>query len=246
MRIAIISDVHSNLEALTSVLKDIRSQRADQIWCLGDVVGYNADPDSCCEIIAKTCSITIMGNHDSAAVGNIEPSHFNRVAKEAAMWTRKVLKRSNVKFLKNLKSAVVFNDEVLIVHGAPSDPDRYIISESSAKTELMYMTKNINKTICFFGHTHYPGAYELSVDGVFSGYRGQGTITLAARASYLINPGSTGQPRDGDTRASYVLFDRDKRVVTWRRIPYDIRSCQEKIFNAGLPSFLAERLAGGY
>jgi predicted phosphodiesterase len=246
MKIAVISDVHSNLEALTSVLEDINTRGADQVWCLGDVVGYNADPDRCCEIIEEKCSITIMGNHDSAVIGNIEPYHFNRVAKEAVMWARTVLTHSNMNFLKSLKSAVVFNGSVLIVHGSPSDPDRYILSEEAAKSEIMYMIRNLNRNVCFFGHTHFPVAYEIDPDGIFSVYRGEGSITLKEKSRYLLNPGSTGQPRDGDPRASYILFDRKEMVVTWIRVPYDIRTCQEKITRAGLPPFLAERLEGGH
>lgn len=246
MKIAVISDIHSNLEALTSVMRDIRSKGANMVWCLGDVVGYNADPDRCCEIVEKICSITIMGNHDSAVLGNIEPSHFNRVAKEAVMWARGVLKNSSMEFLKGLKSAVVFDDLVLIVHGAPSDPDRYIISEETAKSEIVFMKSVLKRRICFFGHTHFPGAYELNGKGGFSVHRGDGFLPLDSDSSYLINPGSTGQPRDGDPRASYVLFDREKMSITWERVPYDIRSCQQKIIKAGLPGFLAERLEDGY
>ncbi|NIO16773.1 MAG: metallophosphoesterase [Deltaproteobacteria bacterium] len=246
MKVAVISDVHSNLEALTAVVEDAKKRGAEQLWCLGDVVGYNADPDQCCEIVKDRCSIAIMGNHDSAVVGNTEPSHFNRVAKEAVMWSRKVLKRSNMEFLKRLRSAVVFDDTVLIVHGAPSDPDRYILSEEAAKSELLYMVRNLKRKVCFFGHTHFPLAYKIGPDGKFSSYRGEGSITLEEDSSYLVNPGSTGQPRDGDVRASYVMFDRDKMVVTWVRAPYDIKTCQEKIMTAGLPPFLAERLEAGY
>lgn len=248
MNIGIISDIHSNLEALNAVMEDIRAREVDQIWCLGDIVGYNADPDRCCEIVRKMCRVVIMGNHDSAVVGNFEPHHFNRVAREAVMWGRKVLKRSSLDYLKTLRSAVVFDDVGLIVHGSPTDPDKYVISGDSARNELLFMVKNLRKKVCFFGHTHFPVAYELDGRGEddFHVHPGNGSLSLKEESGYLINPGSVGQPRDGDQRASYLLFDKEKMTVRWMRVPYDIQACQEKIIQAGLPHFLAERLERGY
>jgi len=246
MRVAIISDIHSNLEALTAVVADLRERKPDRIWCLGDIAGYNADPDRCCEIVRDLCHVTVMGNHDGAVTEYVEPSHFNRVAKEAVMWDRRVMKRGNVEFLKSLRSAAAIDEEVLLVHGSPSDPDKYILAGKIAKEEIEFMKKNLKREIGFFGHTHFPVVYELTGNGTFNTHLGKGTIQLRKGFFHLINPGSVGQPRDGDPRASFVLFNREKREVEFIRIEYDIKSCQEKIISAGLPPFLADRLSHGY
>ncbi len=246
MKIALISDIHSNLEALTVILDDIHRRRPDTVWCLGDIAGYNADPDRCCELVRVTAEITIMGNHDGAATAFLEPSHFNEVAKEAVMWDRKVMRRENIEYLMSLKSAVVIDEEVLLVHGSPSDPEKYIMSDTQVKEEMDFMVRHLERRIGFFGHTHFPVVHEMNGKGVLHTTKGAGKVRLKEDASYLINPGSVGQPRDGDTRSSYLIFDRGEMTVEFVRLEYDIPTVQEKILKAGLPPFLAERLSNGY
>jgi len=245
VRVAVVSDVHSNWEALSVVLGHVSYQDVAQIWCLGDLVGYNADPDACVEAIRQSCSIVIGGNHDGAVAGNFEPDYFNSVAREAVMWTRRVMKRDNLNYLKRLGSARAVDQHVLLVHGAPTDPDVYVFGAEQAMEELEFLERTLKKRICFFGHTHVPVMYSKDERGRFRSSEGEGKIRLSPNEFYLINPGSVGQPRDGDPRASYLIFDFEEFSVEWFRLSYDIPACQDKILEAGLPEFLAQRLARG-
>jgi predicted phosphodiesterase len=239
MKYAIISDIHSNLEALKSVFREIDKLGADRTICLGDVVGYGANPNECLEIIRERKIESIIGNHDVVACGKREPFDFNPVAKEAALWTRAVLTTENREFLRNLPEARGI-DGFLIVHGAISDPDLYIFSVYDAFSEFKLMKK---WNICFFGHTHVRTYYVFLGDDVrcLSNYE----FKIEPEGKYLINPGSVGQPRDRDPRSSFLIYDSEESVVRFIRQEYDIESAKKKIIESGLDRRLADRLSLG-
>lgn len=239
MRYAIISDIHANLEAFLEVLGEIDGSGADRIICLGDIVGYGANPNECVEIIKKRQIKSLIGNHDKAACGLTEPVDFNHVARHAVLWTRGELTRPNRDYLRGLPEEGLV-DGFMIVHGAPSDPDRYILSEYDAEEEFPGLGEN---KLCFFGHTHVRVLYSLS-GGDVEVSRAE-RVRLRKGTSYLVNPGSVGQPRDRDPRASFLIFD-DCGDIEFRRVEYPIEAAQKKIIERGLDRFLAERLSLGY
>lgn len=248
MKYALISDIHSNLEALQAVLGEIGRLNTDKTLCLGDIVGYGAQPNECVQLLRGSSITSVIGNHDKTACGIVEPYNFNPVAREAALWTRDVLTRDNSEYLKTLPERVEYGD-FLIVHGAVSDPDNYILSVYDAEHEFELLG---DAPLCFFGHTHIRAAYarsdgsvrEAAVAGIGSD-KDALDLDFDKDTKYLINPGSVGQPRDRDPRASYLIFERGSRVE-FRRVEYDIESSQNKIIAAGLDKVLAERLAYGY
>ena len=239
MRYAIISDIHANLEAFHSVLGEIDGSGVDRIICLGDIVGYGADPNECLEIIKSRNIRSLIGNHDKAACGLTEPTGFNPAAREAALWTRGKLAEGNRKYLRGLPEEDVI-DGFMIVHGAPSDPDKYILSVRDAASEFPLLE---DRTLCFFGHTHVSIIYTLA-DGGVDVSRAE-RLQLRDGVSYLVNPGSVGQPRDRDPRASFAIYD-DRGEVEFRRVEYPIEAAGKKIIDSGLDAFLAERLSHGY
>ncbi|MEW6144746.1 MAG: metallophosphoesterase family protein [Thermodesulfobacteriota bacterium] len=239
MRYAIISDIHANLEALQAVLREIDWCSADRIICLGDIVGYGASPNECVETIMSLNITSLIGNHDKAACGLAEPVGFNPAARQAALWTRMELTGENKDYLKSLPD----EDEVdgfMIVHGAPSDPDKYILSTYDAAPEFPLMGK---MSLCFFGHTHVSCVFTFA-DGVVRFSRDD-RLQLRSGWSYLVNPGSVGQPRDRDPRASFLIYD-ERGGAEFRRVGYPVEIAQKKIIDSGLDPFLAERLSYGY
>ena len=245
MLYAIISDIHSNLEALEAVLKRIKEIRVDEIICLGDIVGYNANPNECVEIIRDLGITSISGNHDRACAGIYEPSFFNVYAREAVFWTRGKITSENLNYLKSLKDFQVIRDELLIVHGSPRDPDEYIIGKISVGENLRYLKKHYeNISICFYGHTHVKAIYAME-EKPESISKSPDVIVLSKGVNVLINPGSVGQPRDNDPRSSFIIFDSEKMSVRYEAVLYDIEKTASKIIEAGLPRFLAERLYAG-
>jgi predicted phosphodiesterase len=239
LRYAIISDIHANLEAFLSVLGEIDVSDVDRVICLGDIVGYGADPNECLEIIKSRNIRSLIGNHDKAACGLTEPAGFNPAAMEAALWTRGKLTEGNKYYLRSLPEEDAI-DGFMIVHGAPSDPDKYILSAHDAAPEFPLLE---NRSLCFFGHTHVSVVYSLS-DGRVNVSRDR-VCKIRDGVSYLVNPGSVGQPRDRDPRASFVIYD-DRGEAEFRRVEYPIEVAQKKIIDSGLDRFLAERLSHGY
>ncbi|GJM43513.1 MAG: metallophosphoesterase [Gemmatimonadota bacterium] len=238
--IAVISDIHGNLEALEAVLEDIRQEAADQIICLGDVVGYGADPNQCLEVIRNEAVATVLGNHDLAACDLKQADNFNEVARSAIRWTAEALTAANRTALAAHPYQFIEGD-VHYVHASPDDPPawHYILTEQEAWNAF----EACEEPICFVGHSHVPlrvflrgGRLEVIEEEVVD-------IRLDDRA--LINVGSVGQPRDGDWRASYNLFDPVTRRVVARRVEYDIDKASRKIRDAGLPEVLATRLTVG-
>lgn len=243
MRYAIISDIHSNIEALEAVLAKISGLRVDEVICLGDIVGYNANPNECIEIVRKIGMRCIMGNHDSRASGLEEPDNFNPLAKEAVYWTREHLTEENKVFLKNLPREITI-EGLIAFHGSIHDTDRYIIDERDA-LENFQMLENLpdDVKLGFYGHTHVKVAFSLQRGRI--SMEPDEDIKVSPWKRYLINPGSVGQPRDRDPGASFLVYDRFNEKVTFYRADYDIATCQEKIIKAGLPVELATRLSMG-
>lgn len=236
---AVISDIHGNFEALQAVLRDLPGG-VDEVYCLGDVIGYGASPNECCDLVREVGMPTISGNHDLAVTDlSTDLAWFNPVAAAAVEWTRERLSRENAEFLRS-RPRQMRDGEAMFVHGSVRDPDEYIIDNHSANQNLEVLREEYPEVaVCFFGHTHVK-AVAPPPDGAALGDR---VLDLSDGGPYLVNPGSVGQPRDGDTFASYVLVDG--RRVGYRRVDYDIGLAQEKIRAAGLPSMLADRLAVG-
>lgn len=239
MKIAILSDIHSNLEALTAVRHELDKEAVEQVYCLGDIVGYNANPVECVKIIQDMNALCVAGNHDHAAIGLTSVESFNPVAKVAAIWSGKQLGQEQQRFLKDLP-LVRCVGEISFVHATMNDPELwgYVLSKDDA-TRCFEALKT---TYCFVGHSHFPGVFEEGKGLVFSE---EGSFQLKEETRYVVNVGSVGQPRDGNSKACFVLFDIEKRLVEFKRVTYSLDKTQEKVLAAGLPSFLAERLAVG-
>jgi len=245
MRTLIFSDIHGNLEAMNALLKFAQKRRIDRYVCLGDLVGYGASPN---EIIQKIRMLKplflIRGNHDKAVAQQDSIETFNPVAAEAIRWTRQQILKKNLEFLAHLpEGPQAIEGEFTICHGAPFDEDYYIFGEFDAVEAFEYL----DLPLAFFGHTHFPCVYtkrEGTVEGQFL----EGPINeikLEKGVSYLINPGSVGQPRDRYARAACVIHDRDLRSIRFHRIEYDVAEARKKILAAGLPAALADRLTHG-
>jgi diadenosine tetraphosphatase ApaH/serine/threonine PP2A family protein phosphatase len=241
---AVISDIHANLEALQAVLREI-PEETEEIYCLGDVIGYGASPNECCELVRAYEMPVISGNHDLAVTDlSTDLAWFNPVAAAAIEWTREQMTQENADFLRT-RPRTLQKDGTLFVHGSVRDPDEYIINASTARENLAILKADYPEIrVCFFGHTHVK-TVAPSPDGPSSG--SHDTLDLGSDGPYLVNPGSVGQPRDGDTFASYVLVEdvQDGPLVTYRFVEYDVEKAQAKIRTAGLPGMLADRLAYG-
>ncbi len=245
MRYAILSDIHSNLEALEAVLKEADTLGADSILCLGDIVGYNANPNECVEIIRRHGITAIMGNHDSRVAGLEEPTDFNPIAQEAIFWTRKTIKDTHREFLSTLPHHHIEEEAgFMCVHGWIDSPDSYIFSELEAEYNFRLMEVEALPPLVFFGHTHVRVAYTKKE--VFIGSTLSNPLELEEDTLYLVNPGSVGQPRDGDPRSSFLIYDTSKAQVSFHRVSYDLERCIEKIKKAGLPAPLWQRLQQGW
>lgn len=246
MRYAIISDVHSNLEALSAVLSDMdnRGKTIDKIICLGDIVGYNAEPNECIDLIKSRSIISVMGNHDSRAVDLVDAHKFNPMAREAVEWTKKVLTKNSINFLKELPLTIEIDDTFLAAHGWVNDTDSYIYTESDAEDNLTLMEQaEGNLGILFFGHTHQSAIYMQG--GALMVIKKESTIKIEPGTRYLVNPGAVGQPRDGDPRAAYAVYDTEDAGVSFIRVEYDLEAAVKKILDAGLSANLGERLKMG-
>ena len=241
---AVISDIHGNLEALEAVLEDV-PDGVEEIYCLGDVIGYGASPNECCESVRSYEMPVISGNHDLAVTDlSTDLAWFNPVAAAAIQWTRDQLTPDNAEFLRT-RPRMLQSEETLFVHGSVRDPDEYILNGAVARENLAVLTADYpNVQVCFFGHTHVKTVVP-SPDGPSSG--SHDTLDLTSGGPYLVNPGSVGQPRDGDTFASYVLAEdaQDGTRIAYRFVEYDVEKAQDKIRAAGLPGMLADRLALG-
>jgi predicted phosphodiesterase len=250
LRILLLSDIHANLEALDACLAAAPAH--DSVLNLGDIVGYGASPNEVTDRSRALGSIFVRGNHDKAATGVMNLDDFNPMAAAAALWTRKELTPGNLEWLKALPQGPVSVPDlpnVQLVHGSPNDEDEYVVTLGDALAPLIALSTPMT----FFGHTHLQGGFFAngsSADGFRPEYKTVGaaesvSLQLKNSTRYLINPGSVGQPRDGDWRAAFALYDTEAQVVHFHRTPYNLKSAQDRIFSAKLPPRLATRLAVG-
>lgn len=245
MRYLILSDIHANWEACEAVLRHADGDY-QEILCCGDLVGYGADPNRVVEWARSAVSAVVRGNHDKACVGLEDLEWFNPVAREAALWTEAALTPENHRYLRNLPKGPIAVRGFQILHGSPLDEDEYLISAFSASQAAPYLEAQVS----FFGHSHLQGGFVCHSRGVKrldkpAPDQDRLATALEPDLFYLINPGSVGQPRDGDPRAAYALYDPEAGLVEYRRVAYDLAVAQAKIRRAGLPDLLAERLASG-
>jgi len=246
MRYLVLTDIHANLEAFEACLDDAAGRGYDDLLVLGDLVGYGADPNAVCDRVRDLRPLAIVrGNHDKVACGLDQAEGFNAVAKSAARWMLDVLTPDNRDWLAALPEGPKIVDELVeICHGSPFDEDAYIFDELDAVRALKVATRQL----CLFGHTHYPVTFELSSDSFDSSGPFPAAVTelrLKSGSKYLVNPGSVGQPRDGDPRAAYAIADTNKPSVELIRLVYPVEEAQAKVMRAGLPEVLAQRLAVG-
>lgn len=244
MLYAVISDIHSNLEALAAFLEAAERLRVEKIICLGDIVGYNANPNECIGLLRERGAMCVLGNHDSRVAGFEEPTNFNYHAAAAVYWTRDAITPENLEFLRGLPRSLTVNGRFTAFHGWVNDTDRYIMGTRDAERNFRLMESHATPGLCFFGHTHVPAVYsEKDGEAVLLH---ENPVKLARGVKYLINPGGLGQPRDRDHRAAFLVYDTRKNQVVFHRTEYDIRSAADKVLNAGLPDRLAERLKLGW
>lgn len=245
MRYLILSDIHANIDALDSVLAAAPPAAWDRVVVLGDLVGYGAEPNQVVDrVLALDPLLVIRGNHDKAACGIDDGSSFNVVARTAAEWTMGTLTPDNREYLRRLPAGPAVVDEALeICHGAPFDEDHYIFDSQDAARAL----DAASRPLCLFGHTHLPVVF-LRHGARFEGFapeNGDAEVVIEPGVSYLINVGSVGQPRDGDPRAAFGIYDAAAASLRLRRVPYPVARAQRRILDAGLPSSLASRLGIG-
>lgn len=247
MRIAIIADIHANLEALEKVCDILQRKQIDQIVCLGDIVGYGANPNECMTIVRNKAHHILLGNHDQAAIDLTGSDHFNPYALASAQWTNQQLLEENKQFLRGLPYTLELAGQpdiglagLYFVHASPYQPEEwhYIISSADARDNFAHF----HRPICFIGHSHVAGIFSFNPSGEVSAKRG-GKIQQGKK--YIINVGSIGQPRDGDWRLSFGIFDTEKWSYENVRSEYDVQTASQKILKAGLPRILAERILIG-
>lgn len=241
MRLALLSDIHANLEALQAVLKDLESQKVDQIVCLGDVVGYGCDPAACLDLVRKHCSVTLMGNHEYATLGLLEDHTLNEVARASIIWTRSQVDDRLMKLMGQFPMTHRI-DTLQLVHASPHEPElwHYILTPPAARRAF----EATDAWICFFGHSHLPTIFSLSEDGQCRSRFGHDFQPFDENR-YMVNVGSVGQPRDDDPRSCYVIYDSDTVDVYYRRVAYDYTVTQKKMAAVNSPALLIERIAVG-
>ncbi|MGC9221793.1 MAG: metallophosphoesterase family protein [Solirubrobacteraceae bacterium] len=242
VRVAVISDVHGNLQALEAVLADVRDAGLESLWCLGDTVGYGADPDACVELVREHAEVCLAGNHDLAVTGSLSTESFSDAARLAAEWTRGTIKPEHLAFLETLVPA---NQDhgVSLFHGSPRDPVwEYVLAPQQAERGFSVQRHRV----CVVGHTHVALHFHRLDGGSTRGETNHCDDRLKlGSGDWLVNPGSVGQPRDGDSRAAWLELDTDSWTIRFRRTPYDIERAQAAIRMAGLSESLAERLSYG-
>ncbi len=244
MRYAILADIHSNLAALRAVLADLGERGgADELWCLGDVVGYGPDPRECISLLRSYHLQAVAGNHDLGAVGRIPLDDFNPEAAAACRWNGAQLGPDEVAFLEALPLTLV-RDSFTLVHGSPREPVwEYLLSVTSARANF----ERFETAYCLVGHSHVPLCFEMAPEenGCFLRELSEEAPLRLSERRLIINPGGVGQPRDGDPRAAYAIYDTTAQVLHYCRIPYDIAQTQRRMVERGLPQRLAQRLSYG-
>jgi len=242
MRYAILGDIHGNLVAFKTVLQDLEKKGGfDRIWCLGDIVGYGPEPHACIELLQQYDHICVAGNHDWAAIGRIDTIDFNEEAAMANQWTTQQLTDEDKIYLKSLP-LVISEENFSLAHGSPREPIwEYLFSTNAARDNLEFFST----TFCLVGHSHIPLAFEHIDDSVTLHQLKDKDCLKLETNRLIINPGSVGQPRDNDPRASYALYDSNEGTIQHHRIEYDIKATQEKMLQENLPEFLIYRLSHG-
>jgi diadenosine tetraphosphatase ApaH/serine/threonine PP2A family protein phosphatase len=247
LSVAVITDIHSNLPALEAVLADVDARGVDEVWCLGDVVGYGADPDACADLVRERCDTCLAGNHDLAVLGALDVTSFSEAAAEAVAWTRENAAESTLEFLRELEP-VGLRRGISLFHASPRDPVwEYVLSLEQAYECLEIQPE----PVALIGHSHVSLFFALPQGGTseadtLGSQAGAGSrLELGDGGRWLINPGSVGQPRDGDPRAAWLELDPDQGTALFHRLPYDIDRAAAAIVEAGLPSRLADRLQVG-
>ena len=241
MRYGIFADVHSNLEALDAVIEAYGKEAIDKYLCAGDVVGYAANPKECIEKIKALTIITVAGNHDWASVNLFSLDYFNPVASEAIFWTKQNLDDNSRYFLESLK-LVYKNEDLTLVHGTLENPQDFNYMTDGYAAWVTF--RLLETDICFVGHSHVAGIFIKDKDDRIH-YRQDNSVDIKQEFKYIINVGSVGQPRDGNPKAAYCIYDTDKKEVQIKRVGYDIQATRRKIIHAGLPQFLGDRLIVG-
>jgi diadenosine tetraphosphatase ApaH/serine/threonine PP2A family protein phosphatase len=242
VRIFFFSDVHGNLEALQAVLADAARRGYDRAICLGDVVGYGADPEACVRTVAKIAAgATVLGNHDSAVISPGDRHYLNAAAQAGILYSERALSADSIDFLKSLP-LVIEGDGFIATHSSPFRPEEwfYVLEPLEARDALGAM----KHPIAFIGHTHYPALHDGG--GVMKSVAPGRPMVLSPQQKCIINVGSVGQPRDGDPRSAYMIFDDERRVAELFRVEYDVDCAAQKILDAGLPTMLADRIRRGY
>ena len=239
MRVAVISDVHGNLHALEPVLDSIAKDAPDTIWCLGDLVGYGPRPNECCTLVAERADLSLIGNHDLGVLGRLDLAEFSPDAAASARWTAEILTEGARTYLESLQPQAV-RDDAALYHASPRDPVwEYVLSPHVARASLAA----VEAPLVLVGHSHVALRYGWEQQAL--AVCEEGTRVDLARERWLLNPGSVGQPRDGDPRAAYMLIDFEAKSAEYRRVRYRVAETQSEIREAGLPEMLAERLAHG-
>lgn len=241
MRHLVLSDLHANLEAFTSVLADARREGFDRVVCLGDLVGYGASPNEVVDLVRSLePAAVVRGNHDKVACGLTEGESFHEAARLAALWTRTALAPGNTAYLRGLPEGPLDAGGFMIAHGSPADEEDYILGELDAARAF----EEGEFDLAFFGHTHFPCVIGMSADALSLRALPPGgrPVLLSETERYLVNPGSIGQPRDQNPQAAYVIYDDARRAVLARRVDYDLEGAGRRILAAGLPEVLAQRL----
>jgi diadenosine tetraphosphatase ApaH/serine/threonine PP2A family protein phosphatase len=241
-RIALVSDVHGNLPAFEAVMADVEASDADEIWCLGDLVGYGAQPDECVRLAADRCEVCLAGNHDLVVLGELDVSEFSSSAAAAASWTREHIAEESVEYLSRLEPLDTTH-ELGLYHASPRDPVwEYVLSTWQAAECIRLMEPRVGA----IGHSHVALFFHRDdQEDVFGAQAPAGTELDLSRGRWLVNPGGVGQPRDGDPRAAWLLLDTGNWTATWRRVEYPIDEAARAIEEAGLPAVLGERLYTG-
>jgi predicted phosphodiesterase len=242
MKVAVVSDIHANRQAFEAVLEAVADSEAEELWCLGDIVGYGADPDACVELVRRHVAVCLAGNHDMAVAGELPLDDFSRGASLAAQWTREVIAPANLAFLAGL-SPEGREGRVGLYHASPRDPVwEYVLSALLAELCLDAQPERV----CLIGHSHVASSFVRREGEPATGEpRREGATLDLASGEWLLNPGSVGQPRDADPRAAWMLLDLDGHTASYRRTPYDVAGAAAAIRAARLPNSLAERLEYG-
>lgn len=242
MRAAVITDIHSNLPALEAVLTAIDERGVDEIWCLGDVVGYGASPDGCAALVRERCEVCLVGNHDLAVLGELDISSFSAAAADAVRWTRENASEETLSLLRGLgpKGA---REGIGLFHASPRDPVwEYVLSTDQADDCMDLQPE----PVCLIGHSHVALYFLRAESGAARGAQAPvGSMLDLTQGTWLLNPGSAGQPRDGDPRAAWLELDTEEHSARYQRVAYDVDSAADAITEAGLPAHLAQRLYRG-